>query len=173
MKKNSKTKRHFTLDKGQIEITHEYKHHRIYFYLHGFFESLSERQINALRIALMGTWRKGVVGVSYWELKSHVFKGLVLPTFQLSHMALYFGKAIEKLSLEVFEKGMKIHMMSHIEVCSLITYHIELAKFKELPIGLLCSCAQQGFPTMACPPTLLLVSQSNNLIFPTPCQTRI
>ena len=33
----------------------------------------------------------------------------------------------------VFEKSMKMHMMSHIKVCPLTTYHILLVEFKEPP----------------------------------------
>ena len=35
-----------------------------------------------------------------------------------------------------FKKGMKMHMMSHIKVCSSTTFDILLAEFKELPIDL-------------------------------------
>ena len=36
----------------------------------------------------------------------------------------------------VFEKGIKMHVISHIKVRSLTTYHILLAEFGELPIEL-------------------------------------
>ena len=40
------------------------------------------KKITRLKKALMGTLRKEVViGATCWELKSHVFKALVLPTF--------------------------------------------------------------------------------------------
>lgn len=45
--------------------------------------------------------------------------------FQLSDMALKFGYVDLKNShRKVFEKGMKMEMMSHVKVHSLITYHI-------------------------------------------------
>ena len=53
--------------------------------------------------------------------------------FQLSPIALKFGEATRKPHWKVLEKGMKIHMMSHIKVCSLKTYHIFLVEYGELP----------------------------------------
>ena len=35
-----------------------------------------------------------------------------------------------------FEKGMKMHTMSHVKVRSLTTYHILLADFEKFPIEL-------------------------------------
>ena len=72
----------FYLDKDQIESTHEYKCLGIDFYSHGHFEPPSKKhKIIGLK-ALMGTLRKeAVIGVTCWELKSHLFKALVVPTF--------------------------------------------------------------------------------------------
>jgi hypothetical protein len=40
---------------------------------------------------------------------------------------------------------MKMHMMSHIKVCPLTTYHILLTEFKELPIELCALKFTMGF----------------------------
>ena len=48
-----------------------------------------------------------------------------------------WGGDLEHSHWEVFEKGMKMHMMSHVKVPSLTTYHISyLAEFIELSIEL-------------------------------------
>ena len=52
---------------------------------------------------------------------------------------------METLVGKVFEKGMKVHMMSHVKVCSSIIYYILLAKFKELPIELYALKLTMGF----------------------------
>ena len=83
--------------------------------------------------AFMGTYRKeAVIKVTYWELKTHLFKALVLPTF--TRGTEIWGGNLENSHQRVFEKGMKMHMMSHVKVCSSSTYHILLAKFGELLI---------------------------------------
>ena len=83
--------------------------------------------------AWMGTLRKGVlVGVTCWGLRFHVFKALVLPTF--TYGIGIWGANLESSRWKVFEKGIKMHMMSHVKVCPLTTYHILLAEFGELPI---------------------------------------
>ena len=70
----------FYLDKDQIEITREYKCLGIDFCSHGYFEQFSKRWGIAVMEVLMRTLRKEtVVGVTCWELKSHLFKALVLP----------------------------------------------------------------------------------------------
>ena len=51
--------------------------------------------------ALMGTLRNETIfGVTCWELKSHLFKALVLPTF--TYGTEIWGGDVEKLSLEGF-----------------------------------------------------------------------
>jgi hypothetical protein len=55
---------------------------------------------------------------------------------------------------KVSEKGMEMHMMSHIKVCS-TTYHILLAEFGELPIELYTLKLTMGFQQ----PIPLLVSK--------------
>ena len=110
----------FYLDKDQIEITHEYKYLGIDFYSHGYFEPSSKRRRIASMKALMGTLRKeAIVGVTCWELKSHLFKALVLPTF--TYGTEIWGGDLKNSHWKVFEKGMKIHMMSHVKVCSSTT----------------------------------------------------
>jgi hypothetical protein len=70
--------------------------------------------------ALMDTLRKeALVRVTCLELKSYLFKALVLPTF--THGIEIWGGNLENSYWKVFEKGMKMHMMSHVEVCSLTT----------------------------------------------------
>jgi hypothetical protein len=72
----------FYQGKDQIEIIQEYKYLGINFYSHSYFEPLSKRRQIASMKALMATLRKeAVVGVTCWELKSYLFKALVLPTF--------------------------------------------------------------------------------------------
>ena len=81
--------------------------------------------------ALMGTSRKeAIVGITCWEPKSHLFKALVLPTF--TYDIEIWGSDL-KNPWKVFKKGMKMHMMSHVKVLSLTTYHILLAEIGEFP----------------------------------------
>ena len=47
-----------------------------------------------------------------------------------------WGGDLKNSHWKVFEKGMKIHMMPHVVVCSLTTYHILLPEFGELPVEL-------------------------------------
>ena len=64
------------------------------------------------------------------ELKSHPFQALLLPTFTYGTK---FGDGTSKTLIgKVFEKGVKMHIMSHVKVHSLATYHMLLAKFEEL-----------------------------------------
>ena len=51
-------------------------------------------------------------------------------------MALEFGEATWKTHWKIFDKGMKMHMMYHVKVCSSTTYHILLYEYGELPIEL-------------------------------------
>ena len=46
---------------------------------------------------------------------------------------------------KVFEKGMKMQMMSHVTVRSLNSYHILLAEFEELPINYMLSSLLWAF----------------------------
>ena len=79
---------------------------------------------------LMGTSRReAVVGITCWELKSHIFKALVLPTF--TYDTKIWGGDFKNSHWKVFEKGMKLHMMSRVKVCSLTTYHTLMAEFGE------------------------------------------
>ena len=77
----------------------------------------------------MGTSRKeAVVGVTCWELKSHLFNALVLPTF--TYGTKIWGGDLKNSHWKVFEEGKKMHMMSHVKVRPLTTYHILLVEFK-------------------------------------------
>ena len=79
--------------------------------------------------AMMGTLRKeAVVNATCWELKSHLFKALVLPTF--TYGIEIWGGNLKNSHWKVFEKGMKMYMMSHIKVRSSTTYHILLVEFR-------------------------------------------
>ena len=46
---------------------------------------------------------------------------------------------------EVYEKGMKVPMMSHVKVFSLATYHIWLVECRELPIEIYALILTMGF----------------------------
>jgi hypothetical protein len=83
--------------------------------------------------ALMGIFKKVVVvEVTCWELKSHLFKALVLPT--LTYGIEIWGGGLKNSHWRDFEKGMKMHMMPHVKVRSSTTHYILMAKFGELPI---------------------------------------
>ena len=118
--------------------------------------------------SLDGTLRKEtVVGVTCWELKAHLFKVVVLPTF--TYGTKIWGGDLKNTLWKVFEKGIKIHMIPHIKVCSSTTYYILLVEFGEIPIALYTFKANFESSTMACPPTLLMVSQSSNFTLSSPC----
>jgi len=59
--------------------------------------------------------------------------------------ARIWGGDLKSSHWKVSEKGMKMHMMSHVKVCSSTTYHILLAKFGELPIELYTLKLTMGF----------------------------
>ena len=81
---------------------------------------------------------------------------LVLPTFTYG---IEFWRGDLKIPRrKVFERGTKIHKMSHVKVCSLTTNHILLVEFRELPVEL-HSQAQYNFLTTSHPPIPLLVSE--------------
>ena len=96
----------FYLGKDQIEITHEYKYLGIDFYSHGYFEPSSKRRRIACMKALMATLRKeAVVGVTCWELKSHLFKALVLPT--VTYGTEIWGGDLKNYYWKFLEKGIR------------------------------------------------------------------
>ena len=70
-------------------------------------------------------------------------QGFSASYFHVWHQNL--GRQLEKLYWKVFKKGMKMHMMSHVKVCSSTTYHILLAKFKEFPIEVYTLELTMGF----------------------------
>lgn len=87
-----------------------------------------------------------IVGVTYWELESHIFKVLVLPTFIYSN-DIWEGD-LTNSHWKVFEKYMKIRKMFHVKVCSSTTYYILLLGFKEqFFMKLNVIGFQIGFPT--------------------------
>ena len=93
----------------------------------------------------MGTlWKETLVGDVCWELKSHLFKALVIPTFTYS--TKIWGGDLKNSHLKVFEEGMKMHVMSHIKIHSSTTVcQILLAKFGEIPIELYALKLTMGF----------------------------
>ena len=69
----------------------------------------------------MKTWmvtlrKEATTGVTCWELKSHQFKALVLPTF--TYGTKIRGGDLENSHWKVFKKCLKMHMMSHAKVHS-------------------------------------------------------
>ena len=70
------------LDKEPIEITDEYKYLGFDFYSHGYFESSSKRQrITGMKPFMDILRKETIIRGTCCELKSHLFKALVLPTF--------------------------------------------------------------------------------------------
>ena len=69
-------------------------------------------------------------------------------------------------------KGMKMHMVSHIKLHSLTTYHILLAKFGELPIELNALKLTMGFQQWLAHLVSSWLVNKSNLTSPTPVQTR-
>ena len=74
-----------------------------------------------------------IVRVTCWDLKSHLFK---VWWIQLPQGTKIWGGDLKTSLRKVFEKGTKIHVISHIKGCSSTTYHILLAKLGELPMEL-------------------------------------
>jgi hypothetical protein len=56
-----------------------------------------------------------------------------------------WGGHLKNFHWKLFEKGMKMHMMSHVKVGSLTTHHISLAEFKVLSIELYALKLTIGF----------------------------
>ena len=80
--KGNYTKRHFSQTKTKLRSPMNTNTLGLIYYSHGYFEPSRKRWRIASMKALMGTLRKeAVVGVTCWELKSHLFKALVPPTF--------------------------------------------------------------------------------------------
>ena len=106
--------------------------------------------------ALMSILRKEAIArVTCWELKSQLFKVLVLSTF--TYGTEIWGGDLKHPHWKVFKKGMKMHMMYHVKVRSLTTYHILPVKFGETR-RIICSQAHRGLSATACPPIPLLAS---------------
>ena len=104
----------------------------------------------------MGTLRKEAkVGVTCNQLKSHLFKAFVLPTLHIRQLG--------KLSLKGLQEGMRIHLMSHVKVCSLTTSHILLAEFGQPPIELNALELSMGFQRLVHLPSSWLVNQGASL----------
>jgi hypothetical protein len=62
-------------------------------------------------------------------------------------------------------------MLTHIEVHSATSYHVVLAGFGEILVDMYAlNINSYTLPTTTCPLALLLVSQSNGLVFLTPVE---
>ena len=96
----------------------------------------------------------GAIGVTCWEFKPHLFKALVLSSF--TYGIQVWGGNLKISQWKVFEKGIKIHVMSHLKVHSSTPYHILLAKFEEPAMELYALKLTIGFqqwdtiPTYPC-----------------------
>ena len=65
---------------------------------------------------------------------------LYLLIYNSFHIWYYnLGGKLKKSHRKVLKKGMKIHMMFHVKLCYLTTYHILLVKLGELPHRITCS----------------------------------
>ena len=84
-----------------------------------------------------------IVGVMCWELKSHLLKALVLPTCTFD--TKIWESDLKNSHWKAFKKGMKMHVMSHVEVHSSTTYHKTSVEFGELPIELYVVKFTMGF----------------------------
>ena len=153
----------FHLDKDQIEITLEYKYLEIDLDWRGYFEPSSKSEQSHVWKPLWTLWGRSCSWSHMLGTQIPYIQGFGASYFHIWHRLLEgdLGNSFEK----DFEKGMKMHMMSHVKVCSTTTYHILLHRFGELPI--------YGLSIMLSPPILLLGSQYSNVTFPTPSQTRI
>ena len=101
--------------------------------------------------ALMRTLRKEVVvGITSWELKSHLFKALVLPTFM--HGTENQGGYLKKLLLESLQEGHEgaYNISSQSAFFNYISYCA--GQIKRTSHRIIHSQAYYGFSTMACPP---------------------
>ena len=105
--------------------------------------------------ALMGTLRKeAIVGVTCWELKSHLFKALVLPTF--IYGIEIWGGDLKNYHWKAFKK---MHIMSHVKVRSFDYLPYFVGRIWRTSHIIICSQAYYRLSTMAWPPTPLLVSK--------------
>ena len=123
----------FYLEKEQIEIADKYKYLRIDIYSHDYFEP----SVKGEEWQVWKRWWEGkeaIIDVTCWELKSHLFKALVLPTF--TYDTEIWGGDLKNSHWKVFEKGIEMYMTSHVKVHSSTTYHILLAEYIEPPIEL-------------------------------------
>ena len=103
----------FYLDKDQIGIAHIYTYLDIHFYSHGYFEPSSKwRRMIGMEALMDILSKETIVAVTCWELKSHFFKAPMLSTF--TDGVGIWGGNLNNSHWKAFEKGMKMHMMSHI-----------------------------------------------------------
>ena len=81
--------------------------------------------------ASMATFNEGaIIRVTFWELKSQLFKALGLPT-STHGIEIWGGDLKTLIKRFFFKKITKLHMMSHVKAHSSTSYHILLAKFGE------------------------------------------
>jgi hypothetical protein len=113
----------FYLDKDSIDIPHEYKYLKIHFCSHGYFEPSNKRQgITSMKDV--------EVKVTCRELKSHLFKALMLHGFMYG--TEIWGGDFQNSHWKVFKNGMKMHMMSHVKMCSLATQNMIFSVWLDL-----------------------------------------
>ena len=74
----------------------------------------------------------------------HLIKALVLPTFKYG--TENWGGDSKTSHWKVFEKDVKIRMMSRVKVRSLTNYHVFMAQFREFLIDLYALEYIMGFP---------------------------
>ena len=75
----------------------------------------------------------------YGWMNKHAYMQKWLPAF------LAIGVYVSIIHWKLFEKGMKIHMMSHVKARSSTTYRVLLAKLGELPIESFTCKVSMGF----------------------------
>jgi hypothetical protein len=82
--------------------------------------------------------------MSHVGMQIPLIQGFSASYFHIWHRSL--GRQLGNSRWEVFEKGMKMHLMCHIKVCFATTYYyILLAEFIELPIKLYALELTMGF----------------------------
>jgi hypothetical protein len=114
----------------------------------------------------MGTLKKeAIVGVPCWELTSHLFKALILPTF--TYGPKIWGVDFEISHWKVYEKSVKINVHSS------TTYYLLLAEFGELCIDLYALKLTMSFQQWLAHLSPSWLIKESRLTLPTPGRTRI
>ena len=134
-------------------MTNEYKYFGIHFYTHGYFEPISRKATNHNHESLDGHLKeiikKKVIGVTWWKLKSRLWKVLVLPTF--TYGTEIWGGNLKNSHWKVFEKGTKMHMSSHVKMRSLTPTTFCCPYLENLPYKYMLSGLLRGFQQQLAP----------------------